>query len=672
MKAVILAGGFGTRLKEVVKDFPKPMAIIMGKPFLEHQIRFLKEHSITEIIIAVHHMADKIKSYFGNGSRFGVEITYSEEDVALGTAGAIKKAKKYLDNTFIVLNGDSYSQINLNDFLDFHKLKKSNATMSLTKSQNPFHYGRIMTEEDKIIKFSEKGDEIESNLVNSGIYIFEPRILDYIEDDKNISLEKDIFPKLAQENILWGYQYNGYFMDIGRPETYGQFKKDVLNTLIVKKDTSIKNALNKIDKSGINIILVIDDEGKLLGVVNEKITKWHFLKGGHVDDNVEIIMIKDPVTGKINDNPSRISELFLSGIHHLPIVDEKGILRNLEFHMEKIKIQHFPVVRGKSPLRISFAGGGTDVSYFFEEHGGVVINSTINKYCHATIIRRADSKIIINSEEEEIILDSKNLEYDGKFNLVKAIINKIKPDFGFELYLHNDIPPGRGLGSSASLSVLIIKLLSQLQGKEYGDDETAKIAYEIEHNELGIKGGWQDQYAAVTGGFNFMEFSKNKKITYPLRLKRYVMNELNSRLILCYVGSSHFSGDLHETQEKTFFEDEKEAQKRLEGLKKIAIDIKDSLLTGDVDSIGRLLHESWKIKRKTDKNISNMRIDELYNIGIKNGASGGKLLGAGGGGYLLFFHSPRKRNQLVKALKKACGEIMDFEFEFEGIQTWNF
>jgi len=135
---------------------------------------------------------------------------------------------------------------------------------------------------------------------------------------------------------------------------------------------------------------------------------------------------------------------------------------------------------------------------------------------------------------------------------------------------------------------------------------------------------------------------------------------------------SHFSGDIHEGQERTFFEDEREAKKRLDSLKRVAINIKDLLLTGDVNSIGKLLQESWNIKRKTDKNISNTKIDELYETGISNGAIGGKLLGAGGGGYLLFFHPQKKRNQLVRALENAGGEIMNFEFEFDGIQTWHF
>ena len=224
MKALILAGGFGTRLRDITgKDIPKPMVLITGKPFLEHQIRFLKDQGITEIIFAVHHHADKIKSYFGNGHRFGVNITYSEEEIPLGTAGAIKQAEKYIDDTFLVLNGDSYSQIDLKDFFDFHKNKKSGFTIGLTKTKDPIHYGSVVLRENKILEFSEKINS--EGFVNAGIYIFEPKIFDHIEKEKNTSLERDIFPKLSKGNVLYGYHFEGYFMDLGRPETYGKFKQ---------------------------------------------------------------------------------------------------------------------------------------------------------------------------------------------------------------------------------------------------------------------------------------------------------------------------------------------------------------------------------------------------------------------------------------------------------------
>jgi D-glycero-alpha-D-manno-heptose-7-phosphate kinase len=673
MKTLILAGGFGTRLKDVIKDVPKPMALIAGKPFLEHQIRYLKKEGLEDIVLCVHYMANTIKSYFGNGGKFGVELTYSEEDTPLGTAGAIKKAEKYIQDTFFVLNGDSFSKINLKEFLEFHKSKRSIASMSITSSEDPSHYGNILTEGSRIIDFSEKINE-KSALINSGVYIFEPKIFDYIESEKKVSLEKEIFPKLAKESKLYGFNYEGYFIDIGRPETYYQFRKEALEDLIARPEISLREAMQKMTEKGTEVLLIINSDKKLLGALNDKIIKSYLIDGGNIDQKVSDAMIKDLAQiGKITDSEEDLFNLLLSsGTKHLPIIDNEGKLIDIKFRIEEIKTDGFPVVRGKTPLRISFAGGGTDLPYFFEKYGGVVINSTINKYCHATAIKRADSKIIINSDlkKEETVFDLKKIDYNGNFDLIKSIVKIMKPEFGFDLYLNNDVPPGRGLGSSASLAVLITKLIRQLQGMDPNDSEIANIAYRAEIDELKIKGGWQDQYAAVTGGFNFMEFTKDKTIIYPLKLKDSTINELREHLTLCYVGNTHFSGSQHESQKKSFSDNEEAVTKRLNKMKEIAIEIKDSLLTNNISRIGELLHESWKNKKEINSKVSNPLIDELYDLGIKNGAYGGKLLGSGGGGYLLFYHPPEKRNNLSRILKNQGKEILDFDFESRGAEVW--
>ena len=254
--------------------------------------------------------------------------------------------------------------------------------------------------------------------------------------------------------------------------------------------------------------------------------------------------------------------------------------------------------------------------------------------------------------------------------LIKYVINLLKPDFGFELYLHNDLPGGRGLGSSASAAVLITKLISDLQNKHYNDYKIAELAHKAEIDELRIKGGYQDQYVAVTGGFNFMEFNQDKTLIYPLRLKDEIINELSHHLLLCYVGKSHFSGEQHKSQERSFLQNETEVINSLNELKKITFQIRDCLLTDNMGSIGDLLHKSWENKKKVSQAATNPFIDKLYEAGLANGSSGGKLLGSGGGGYLLFFYSPKKRNRLKTSLEKEGGEILDFNFESKGTQIW--
>jgi len=676
MKALILAGGLGTRLRELSGDLPKPMISVAGKPFIEYIILNLRDQGIKEVVIAVHHMADKIKSYFGSGNRWEVDITYSEEEEPLGTGGAIKKAEKYLDDTFLVLNGDSYCNFNLKDFVEFHNSKRSKATLLLTKvsSEEAKNFGSVILNENKIVDFSEKSSHNDEVLVNCGVYLFEPTILDYIPSNKKVSIEDDIFPVLANSGLLCGYRNEGYFSDIGRPETYKKFKKDVLETLFLPIESQVKEAMQKIKNSGLDIVFIVDSQKRLLGVLTNSIINRFILNGGKVEDLVSGAMVNDPLTANINDSQEKITRILASGTNKLPILDDLGRIVDVEFRIEKIKTEAFPVLRGRAPLRISFAGGGTDLPYFFEKYGGVVVNSTIDKYCYATIVKRADKKIIIDSDitpEADVIINSINdIKYDGKFDLIKSVINLLKPDFGFELYLHNDLPGGRGLGSSASAAVLITKLISDLQNKHYNDYKIAELAHKAEIDELRIKGGYQDQYVAVTGGFNFMEFNQDKTLIYPLRLKDEIINELSHHLLLCYVGKSHFSGEQHKSQERSFLQNETEVINSLNELKKITFQIRDCLLTDNMGSIGDLLHKSWENKKKVSQAATNPFIDKLYEAGLANGSSGGKLLGSGGGGYLLFFYSPKKRNRLKTSLEKEGGEILDFNFESKGTQIW--
>jgi len=413
MKAIILVGGFGTRLKDLAKDIPKAMVMIAGKPFLEHLLISLKEQGITEIILAVHHMANKIKTHFGTGHRWGLKITYSDEETPLGTAGAIKNAEKYIDNTFLVLNGDCYSKLNLKEFINFHKSGNNKFSIALKKVSDSSHYGTVALEESKITNFAEK-QGIGEGLINSGIYILDPQIFNYIESNKKVSIETEIFPRLVKDGLLYGFSYEGYFMDIGRPETYTQFKQDFLDHILLKKDGKVKEAMQKILNSGIDLVLIVDEERKLLGVVNDRIIKEFLINGGSIDDFIEKAMVLPDNIARTTDSKERISEILMTGVNRLPIIDELGRLVDVEFRVEQPIEESFPIIRGKAPLRVSFAGGGTDLPYFFEKYGGVVISGTIDRYCHATIVKRADSKITINSDiEGEIVINSiSDLQYD--------------------------------------------------------------------------------------------------------------------------------------------------------------------------------------------------------------------------------------------------------------------
>lgn len=229
MKTIILAGGLGTRLKSVISNKPKPMAQICGKPFLEWQIELLKRFNLRDIILSVGYMRNEIKNYFGNGKKFAVDIEYAEEEEPLGTGGALKKAKSYVfrEDKVIVMNGDTYLNMNLSDFLRFHDEKKGLATIALAKVDEPYRYGSVKIDNHcKVTEFIEKGGKSFAS-VNAGVYIFNLDIYRYMPAKDNFSLEYDFFPMLLETKRIFGYKTDCYFRDLGTPEDYEKMQKEL-------------------------------------------------------------------------------------------------------------------------------------------------------------------------------------------------------------------------------------------------------------------------------------------------------------------------------------------------------------------------------------------------------------------------------------------------------------
>ncbi|HIH14109.1 MAG TPA: NTP transferase domain-containing protein [Nanoarchaeota archaeon] len=224
-QAIILAGGFGTRLKSVVSDVPKPMALINNKPFLEYQINYLKTQGIREIIIATHYMHEKFVAYFENGEKFGVKVIYSLEPEPLGTGGALKLTKKFIISRFVLVNGDTYFNCDLKLAEACHAKNNAVATIALASVPDTSRFGLVITDsKNKIIKFVEKGQRIAGeNKINTGSIILSPEIFNYIPEGK-VSLEKDIYPTLIAEGRLFGVAMPDRFIDIGLPESYEEFK----------------------------------------------------------------------------------------------------------------------------------------------------------------------------------------------------------------------------------------------------------------------------------------------------------------------------------------------------------------------------------------------------------------------------------------------------------------
>ncbi len=219
--ALILCGGEGTRMRPITYEIPKPLLPVQGKTIIEHLMDLFKKYNITEILLSVGYLKEKIKNYFGDGARFGVKITYIEEFEPLGTAGPLRIAKDFLKETFFVSNGDELKNINLVDMLKQHERNKALATIALHEVDDPSLYGVAKLDKEKIVEFVEKPKKHDapSNFINAGLYVFEPEIIDLIPEGK-ASLERDIFPKIAQIGKLFGFKFNGQWFDTGSMERY--------------------------------------------------------------------------------------------------------------------------------------------------------------------------------------------------------------------------------------------------------------------------------------------------------------------------------------------------------------------------------------------------------------------------------------------------------------------
>ena len=338
------------------------------------------------------------------------------------------------------------------------------------------------------------------------------------------------------------------------------------------------------------------------------------------------------------------------------------------------------IVRSKTPLRISFSGGGTDVSPYREEYGGIVLSATIDKYAYSSLRVRDDRRLEVTSLDYDIVAkyNLDDMSYDGQLDLVKAVVKHqaLNKDLnrGFDVFIHSDAPPGSGLGSSSAVVVGLIGLLKHAQGLPLTNDEIAKLAFHIEREDVGVKGGMQDQYSAAFGGFNLIEFGAGRGsanvVVHPLHIDSDILNELEYRLLLCYTGRTRLSDNIISSQIDAYTRQDGSVLRALSELKHITLAMKDALVDRHLDDLGRLLHEAWCNKKKMATHITNTTIDTLYEAAMKSGALGGKLLGAGGGGYLLFYCAFDRKHAVAAELERLGGQLVEFTFERHGLQTW--
>ena len=447
-----------------------------------------------------------------------------------------------------------------------------------------------------------------------------------------------------------------------------------LELLLISEASPIREALSRIDANNHGIILTVKPSGEVVGLATDGDIRRKLIEGGTLNDSISSCANPSFIWGDDTTPRELLLKQLDERIQVIPLLDEERMLTGV------ISREHFPVkaqeatfARARSPVRISFGGGGSDLTHFFENQEGAVINATISLYSHATLRIRDDEQVTIHSRDLGESLHAKDLQEalikPGRFGLIQSLLKVVNPDVGFELYLHSDYPMKSGLGGSAALSAVVLGCFNQFRQDRWDLHELAELAFQAERLYLGVAGGWQDQYATIFGGFNFMEFKMDQNIVHPLRIHQDVLLELEESLVLCDTGTDHDSGDIHQDQLKQ--EENKDIREKVKSNVDLTYKTRNHLLRGRLLEFGQSLHEAWQLKRQFSGKISNDKLDKIYQGALDHGAVGGKLLGAGGGGFFLFYAPPFSKYELIDSLEAAGLKIQPFRFEHEGVLAWS-
>lgn len=337
------------------------------------------------------------------------------------------------------------------------------------------------------------------------------------------------------------------------------------------------------------------------------------------------------------------------------------------------------IIRSRTPLRLGLAGGGTDVGPYSDLYGGAVLNATISLYAYATIEPLTTGEVIMQASDKgqlQVNEFAKTFATDGELPLHFGVHNRVfktyaKKPLSYWLNTYVDAPPGSGLGSSSTLVVAMLGAYGEWLKLPLGEYDLAQLAYDIERADLGFAGGKQDQYAATFGGFNFMEFfAGGKVIVNPLRIKQEYINELEHCLVLFNTQTSRVSSSIIESQSRNVEQRKEKSVDAMHKLKEQAILMKECLLKGNINQMGEVLDFGWQYKKQMAEGISNPQLDEMYEAAKKVGATGGKISGAGGGGFMIFFCPGITRYKVIETLTKFGGRARRFGFTQNGLTTW--
>ena len=330
-------------------------------------------------------------------------------------------------------------------------------------------------------------------------------------------------------------------------------------------------------------------------------------------------------------------------------------------------------IHAVAPLRISFVGGGTDFPHWFEQHDGAVLSATIDHFVRVTITPSEDRQVRVRSNDLGHLVEyhlDEGPRYDGVMDLAKAAIERIGVSDGIDMAIDSEAPAGSGLGGSSALVTAVAAGLAMLEGHSYTTEELARLAYAIERDDLGISGGWQDQYAAAYGGFNLIEFSRRGVTVTPAQPSAGSLSRLEAGLLLCYTGGVRRNVGLIDAQIQMYERGREDTLLGMKQLAEMAYSMHDVLIAGDVDQLGSMLDDAFESKMRMNPRIAEHTPIEAMLAAARNaGASGGKICGAGGGGYLLVAAAPEHQGAVRAELERLGGQIAPFAFFPEGVRA---
>jgi len=326
----------------------------------------------------------------------------------------------------------------------------------------------------------------------------------------------------------------------------------------------------------------------------------------------------------------------------------------------------------RAPVRISFAGGGTDLPAYYTRYGGAVVSTTIDKYFYVFLNVSGDDTIQITSSDYRTFYrhDADTpLLFDGDLSLPRAILNHFGLARGISMFLASEVPPGTGLGSSSTVAVAIIKAVTTARGLFLSKQQIAELACHIEIEKLGMPIGKQDQYATAFGDLNLIQFSSDGVTIEPLRISAETRRELERNTLLFFTGSTREASSILSAQKRSSEQDDPRVINALHAVKAMAFEVREHLERGDLARFGKLLDRAWQSKKKFAAGISNSLIDECYNLALQSGALGGKVTGAGGGGFLMIYCEAPCHAVVTETLEARGLKRMDFRFESEGARV---